>query len=142
VDRSFPLRLSFDRRSQSGGLLEDLGRRALELIGDGFKGLHFCQLYQLAVVPHRPPRQFAGHSKPSSPSPSVPFQVRATVTGDQPLGRMFDVTFWWSPCDLEKPSLEHQWRLFLIERDTDPTRLSPDNVTMVIAVLCGDNQVE
>ena len=29
-----------------------------------------------------------------------------------------------------------------IERDTDPTRLSPDNVTMVIAVLCGDNQVE
>jgi DNA invertase Pin-like site-specific DNA recombinase len=29
-----------------------------------------------------------------------------------------------------------------IERDTDPTRLSPDNVTMVIAVLCVDNQVE
>ena len=30
----------------------------------------------------------------------------------------------------------------LIERDTDPTRLSPDNVTMVIAVLCVDSQVE
>ena len=29
-----------------------------------------------------------------------------------------------------------------IERDTDPTRLSPDNVTMVIAVLCVDYQVE
>jgi hypothetical protein len=29
-----------------------------------------------------------------------------------------------------------------IERDTDPPRLSPDNVTMVIAVLCVDNQVE
>ena len=29
-----------------------------------------------------------------------------------------------------------------IERDTDPTRLSPDYVTMVIAVLCVDNQVE
>jgi len=29
-----------------------------------------------------------------------------------------------------------------IEGDTDPTRLSPDNVTMVIAVLCVDNQVE
>jgi hypothetical protein len=29
-----------------------------------------------------------------------------------------------------------------IERDTDPTRLSPDNVTMLIAVLCVDNQVE
>jgi hypothetical protein len=33
-------------------------------------------------------------------------------------------------------------RSSLIERDTDPTRLSPDNVTMMIAVLCGDNQVE
>jgi hypothetical protein len=33
-------------------------------------------------------------------------------------------------------------RLFLIERDTDPTRLSPDNATMMIAVLCVDNQVE
>jgi hypothetical protein len=32
--------------------------------------------------------------------------------------------------------------LFLIERDTDPTRLSPDNATMMIAVLCVDNQVE
>jgi hypothetical protein len=31
---------------------------------------------------------------------------------------------------------------FSIERDTDPPRLSPDNVTMVIAVLCVDNQVE
>jgi len=31
---------------------------------------------------------------------------------------------------------------FLIERDTDPTRLSPDNATMMIAVLCIDNQVE
>jgi hypothetical protein len=30
---------------------------------------------------------------------------------------------------------------FLIERDTDPTRLSPDNMTMVIAVLCVDNQL-
>jgi hypothetical protein len=29
-----------------------------------------------------------------------------------------------------------------IERDTDPARLSPDNVTMVIAALCIDNQVE
>jgi hypothetical protein len=29
-----------------------------------------------------------------------------------------------------------------IERDTDPTRLSPDNATMVIAMLCVDNQVE
>ena len=29
-----------------------------------------------------------------------------------------------------------------IERDTDPTRLSPENVTMVIAVLGFDNQVE
>jgi hypothetical protein len=27
---------------------------------------------------------------------------------------------------------------FLIERDTDPTCLSPDNVTMMIAVLCVD----
>jgi hypothetical protein len=35
-----------------------------------------------------------------------------------------------------------RWRLFLIERDTDPTRLSPDNATMMIAVLCVDNQVE
>ena len=35
-----------------------------------------------------------------------------------------------------------RWRLFLIERDTDPTRLSPDNATMMIAVLCIDNQVE
>jgi len=33
-------------------------------------------------------------------------------------------------------------QLSLIERDTDPTRLSPDNVTMVIAVLCVDDQVE
>jgi hypothetical protein len=31
---------------------------------------------------------------------------------------------------------------FLIERDTDPTRLSPDNATMMIAVHCIDNQVE
>ena len=29
-----------------------------------------------------------------------------------------------------------------IERNTDPTRLPPDNVTMVIALLCVDNQVE
>jgi hypothetical protein len=29
-----------------------------------------------------------------------------------------------------------------IERDTDPTRLLPYNVAMVIAVLCVDNQVE
>ena len=29
-----------------------------------------------------------------------------------------------------------------IEHDTDPTRLSPDNVTMLIAVLWVDNQVE
>ena len=35
-----------------------------------------------------------------------------------------------------------QRRLFLIERDTDPTRLSPHNATMMIAVLCVDNQVE
>jgi hypothetical protein len=35
-----------------------------------------------------------------------------------------------------------RWRLFLIERDADPTRLSPDNATMMIAVLCIDNQVE
>ena len=33
-------------------------------------------------------------------------------------------------------------RAHLIERDTDPTRLSPDNATMMIAVLCIDNQVE
>jgi hypothetical protein len=39
-------------------------------------------------------------------------------------------------------SLSGPPRLFLIERDTDPTRLSPDNATMMIAVLCIDNQVE
>jgi hypothetical protein len=33
-------------------------------------------------------------------------------------------------------------RVCSIESDTDPTRLSPDNVTTVIAVLCVDNQVE
>jgi hypothetical protein len=54
---------------------------------------------------------------------------------------MFDVTFWWSPCELEKSS-NISAGFFLIERDTDPTRLSPDNLTMVIAVLCVDNQVE
>jgi hypothetical protein len=58
-----------------------MGRRALELIGDGFKGSRFCQLYQLSVALHRPPCQFTGHSKPSSPSPSVPFQVRASGNG-------------------------------------------------------------
>jgi hypothetical protein len=49
---------------------------------------------------------------------------------------MFDVTLWWSS----------RWNIsggfFLIERDTNTTRLSPDNVTMLIAVLCVDNQVE
>ena len=69
------------------------------------------------------------------------FRSAHLVTGDQPLGRMFDVTFWWSPCELEKSS-NISAGFFLIERDTDPTRLSPDNVTMVIAVLCVDNQVE
>jgi hypothetical protein len=44
--------------------------------------------------------------------------------------------------DLEIPSGAATRRLFLIERDTDPTRLSPDNATMMIAVLCFDNQVE
>jgi hypothetical protein len=40
------------------------------------------------------------------------FRSAHLVTGDQPFGRMFDVTFWRSPYELEKPSLEHQWRNF------------------------------
>jgi hypothetical protein len=32
------------------------------------------------------------------------FKSASLVTGDQPFGRMFDVTFWWSPCELEKSS--------------------------------------
>ena len=75
--------------------------------------------------------------------PRIQSHVRSVhlVTGDQPFARMFDVTFWWSPCELEKSS-NISAGFFLIERDTDPTRLSPDNVTMLIAVLCVDNQVE
>src|SRR5580692_9741940 len=69
------------------------------------------------------------------------FRSAHLVTGDQPFGRMFDLTFWWSPCELEKSS-NISADFFLIERDTDRTRLSADNVTMVSAVLCVDNQVE
>ena len=69
----FALRLPLYRKTQSGRLLEDGVRRALQLIGDDFKALQFCQLYQLSVALKRPPAPclFASHSMLLPLSPSV-----------------------------------------------------------------------
>jgi hypothetical protein len=53
-----------------GPPVEDAARRALQLIGDGFKGLRLCQLYQLPVALHRPPAPLAAAHFPFAFSPS------------------------------------------------------------------------
>lgn len=41
------------------------------------------------------------------------------------------MTFWWSPYDLEKPSLGHQWRLFFRKGPMNYQAFTNDSLTMM-----------
>jgi hypothetical protein len=49
------LRAALDRDAQSLGLPENCPRRSVKLLGDGFQGVCFRQLYQLPIGLHRTP---------------------------------------------------------------------------------------